>query len=89
MQCHGAPRRCHRTPLISSHRTQKSVSQYAKRTDITSISSSAGPIVIAGVRVRLFGHAGISAEGRGYRIVLVNSNPATIMTDPISPTRPI
>ena len=37
----------------------------------------------AGLRVRLFRRAGVQgAEAEGYRIVLVNSNPATIMTDP-------
>ena len=37
----------------------------------------------AGVRIRLFRHAGLqSAARRRLRVVLVNSNPATIMTDP-------
>jgi carbamoyl-phosphate synthase large subunit len=36
-----------------------------------------------GVRVRLLGHAGLPrAAEEGYRVILVNSNPATIMTDP-------
>ena len=36
-----------------------------------------------GLRVRLLGHAGVQgAARRGHRVVLVNSNPATIMTDP-------
>jgi carbamoyl-phosphate synthase large subunit len=35
------------------------------------------------VRVRLLGRAGLKAlKAEGYRVVLVNSNPATIMTDP-------
>ena len=37
-----------------------------------------------GLRVRLLGHPGRARRSReeGYRVVLVNSNPATIMTDP-------
>src|SRR6476469_3635212 len=46
-----------------------------KRTDIKSIMIiGAGPIVI--------GQACKALKEEGYRIVLVNSNPATIMTDP-------
>src|SRR5712675_2385241 len=46
-----------------------------KRTDISSILIiGAGPIVI--------GQACKALKAEGYRIVLVNSNPATIMTDP-------
>src|SRR5579864_5876371 len=46
-----------------------------KRTDIKSILIiGAGPIVIA--------QACKALREEGYRIVLVNSNPATIMTDP-------
>ena len=37
----------------------------------------------AGLRVRLLGDPGVQgAAAEGYRVVLVNSNPATIMTDP-------
>src|SRR5579885_2457759 len=56
-----------------------------KRTDIRSILIiGAGPIVIG--QACEFDYAGAQAvkalKDEGYRIVLVNSNPATIMTDP-------
>jgi carbamoyl-phosphate synthase large subunit len=56
-----------------------------KRTDIKSILIiGAGPIVIG--QACEFDYSGVQAckalKGEGYRIVLVNSNPATIMTDP-------
>ena len=56
-----------------------------KRTDIKSILIiGAGPIVIG--QACEFDYAGTQAckalKEEGYRIVLVNSNPATIMTDP-------
>ncbi|WP_051328951.1 carbamoyl-phosphate synthase large subunit [Geminicoccus roseus] len=56
-----------------------------KRTDIKSILViGAGPIVIG--QACEFDYSGTQAckalRGEGYRIVLVNSNPATIMTDP-------
>src|ERR1700741_3188847 len=56
-----------------------------KRTDISSILViGAGPIVIG--QACEFGYLGTQAikalKEEGYRIVLVNSNPATIMTDP-------
>src|SRR5277367_6559846 len=56
-----------------------------KRTDIGSILIiGAGPIVIG--QACEFDYSGVQAckalRGEGYRIVLVNSNPATIMTDP-------
>src|SRR6201994_1571652 len=56
-----------------------------KRTDIPSILvSGAGPIVIG--QACEFDYSGTQAikalKEEGYRIVLVNSNPATIMTDP-------
>ncbi len=56
-----------------------------KRTDINSILViGAGPIVIG--QACEFDYSGTQAikalKGEGYRIVLVNSNPATIMTDP-------
>jgi len=64
-----------------------------KRTDISTILIiGAGPIVIGQAwRIRLFGHPGghKTLKEEGYRIVLVNSNPATIMTDPELATRPI
>src|SRR5882762_5012967 len=56
-----------------------------KRTDISSILIiGAGPIVIG--QACEFDYSGAQAckalKSEGYRIVLVNSNPATIMTDP-------
>src|SRR5690349_8601935 len=56
-----------------------------KRTDIKSILIiGAGPIVIG--QACEFDYSGTQAckalRAEGYRIVLVNSNPATIMTDP-------
>jgi len=56
-----------------------------KRTDIKSICIiGAGPIVIG--QACEFDYSGVQAckalREEGYRVVLVNSNPATIMTDP-------
>jgi len=56
-----------------------------RRTDISSILIiGAGPIVIG--QAAEFDYSGTQAaktlKAEGYRIVLVNSNPATIMTDP-------
>src|SRR5687768_2271298 len=56
-----------------------------KRTDISSILIiGAGPIVIG--QAAEFDYSGTQAckvlREEGYRIILVNSNPATIMTDP-------
>src|SRR6266404_3483350 len=56
-----------------------------KRTDIKSIMIiGSGPIVIG--QACEFDYSGTQAckalKEEGYRIVLVNSNPATIMTDP-------
>ncbi len=56
-----------------------------RRTDISSILIiGAGPIVIG--QACEFDYSGVQAckalRAEGYRIVLVNSNPATIMTDP-------
>ncbi|MGE0062276.1 MAG: carbamoyl-phosphate synthase large subunit [Xanthobacteraceae bacterium] len=56
-----------------------------KRTDITSIMIiGAGPIVIG--QACEFDYSGTQAckalKEEGYRVILVNSNPATIMTDP-------
>jgi carbamoyl-phosphate synthase large subunit len=56
-----------------------------KRTDITTILIiGAGPIVIG--QACEFDYSGTQAvktlKDEGYRVVLVNSNPATIMTDP-------
>src|SRR5262249_26666495 len=56
-----------------------------KRTDIKSICIiGAGPIIIG--QACEFDYSGVQAckalRQEGYRIILVNSNPATIMTDP-------
>ena len=56
-----------------------------KRTDIKSILIlGAGPIVIG--QACEFDYSGTQAcralREEGYRVILVNSNPATIMTDP-------
>jgi carbamoyl-phosphate synthase large subunit len=56
-----------------------------KRTDIhTVLIIGAGPIVIG--QACEFDYSGAQAckalRAEGYRVVLVNSNPATIMTDP-------
>ncbi len=57
----------------------------SKRTDIHSILVlGAGPIVIG--QACEFDYSGVQAckalKAEGYRVILVNSNPATIMTDP-------
>ena len=56
-----------------------------KRTDIKSILIiGAGPIVIG--QACEFDYSGTQAtralKDEGYRVILINSNPATIMTDP-------
>jgi carbamoyl-phosphate synthase large subunit len=56
-----------------------------KRTDINSILIiGAGPIIIG--QACEFDYSGVQAvkalKAEGYRVILVNSNPATIMTDP-------
>src|SRR5947208_528551 len=56
-----------------------------KRTDISSILIiGAGPIIIG--QACEFDYSGTQAvkalKAEGYRVILVNSNPATIMTDP-------
>src|SRR6266404_3588100 len=56
-----------------------------KRTDIESILLiGAGPIIIG--QACEFDYSGTQAlkalKEEGYRVILVNSNPATIMTDP-------
>ena len=56
-----------------------------KRTDINSIMIiGAGPIIIG--QACEFDYSGAQAckalREEGYRVILVNSNPATIMTDP-------
>ena len=57
----------------------------AKRTDIKSILIiGAGPIIIG--QACEFDYSGAQAckalKEEGYKVILVNSNPATIMTDP-------
>ncbi|HRO02056.1 MAG TPA: carbamoyl phosphate synthase large subunit, partial [Terricaulis sp.] len=56
-----------------------------KRTDLNSILIiGAGPIIIG--QACEFDYSGVQAvkalKAEGYRVILVNSNPATIMTDP-------
>ena len=58
----------------------------AKRTDINKVLIiGSGPIVIG--QACEFDYSGTQAckalREQGYKIVLVNSNPATIMTDPV------
>ena len=57
-----------------------------KRTDIQSVLIiGAGPIIIG--QACEFDYSGAQAckalKSEGYRVILVNSNPATIMTDPL------
>jgi carbamoyl-phosphate synthase large subunit len=57
-----------------------------KRTDINSVLViGSGPIVIG--QACEFDYSGTQAckvlKSEGYRVILVNSNPATIMTDPV------
>src|SRR5262249_36880311 len=66
-------------------RLSRSRAAMPKRTDISSILIiGAGPIVIG--QACEFDYSGTQAckalKEEGYRVVLVNSNPATIMTDP-------
>ena len=58
-----------------------------KRTDLSSILIiGAGPIVIG--QACEFDYSGVQAckalRAEGYRIILVNSNPATIMVEPLT-----
>ena len=62
-----------------------------KRTDIKSIMIiGAGPIIIG--QACEFDYSGAQAckalREEGYRVILVNSNPATIMRTPALPMRP-
>jgi carbamoyl-phosphate synthase large subunit len=68
-----------------TERFQGARHEHAKRTDIKSILIiGAGPIVIG--QACEFDYSGTQAckalKEEGYRVILVNSNPATIMTDP-------
>src|SRR5690606_21222659 len=70
--------RCHRLHPVSR-------GIMPRRTDISSILIiGAGPIVIG--QAAEFDYSGSQAvkalKAEGYRVILVNSNPATIMTDP-------
>ena len=62
-----------------------------KRTDLETIMIiGAGPIVIG--QAREFDYSGTQGckalREEGYEVVLINSNPATIMTDPEMGDRP-
>src|SRR5947207_7430297 len=75
----------HHSLLITHHSVYHAPRSMPKRTDIKSILIiGSGPIVI-GQAVE-FDYSGTQAckalREEGYRIILVNSNPATIMTDP-------
>ena len=77
--------RAHLPSGPSLRRRQKQRTGMPKRTDISTILIiGAGPIVIG--QACEFDYSGTQAckalKAEGYRIVLVNSNPATIMTDP-------
>ena len=65
--------------MLSTH------SRAARRTDIKTVMIiGAGPIVIG--QACEFDYSGTQAckalKAEGYRVILLNSNPATIMTDP-------
>ncbi len=71
------------TPISRPRRTKENV--MPKRDDLSSIMIiGAGPIVIG--QACEFDYSGAQAckalREEGYRVILVNSNPATIMTDP-------
>ena len=74
------------TPSLALHpRFPYTLPAMPKRSDISSILIiGAGPIIIG--QACEFDYSGTQAvkalKAEGYRIVLVNSNPATIMTDP-------
>src|SRR5690349_22269027 len=71
--------------MRASRRSRTRVRAVPRRTDLRSILIiGAGPIVIG--QACEFDYSGAQAckalKQEGYRVVLVNSNPATIMTDP-------
>ena len=83
-------------PLVGSHRPGTSIlrkplgSAVPRRTDIKKILLiGSGPIVIG--QACEFDYSGTQAckalREEGYEVVLVNSNPATIMTDPATAER--
>src|SRR5690606_4904457 len=82
----GRPRPARRAaPLRPLHRADGGAALMPRRTDIqTILIIGAGPIVIG--QACEFDYSGAQAckalREEGYRVVLVNSNPATIMTDP-------
>src|SRR5215207_7992306 len=68
-----------------SRGTTRPTDDFMKRTDIhTILVPGSGAIVIG--QAAEFDYSGTQAvkalKAEGYRVVLVNSNPATIMTDP-------
>jgi len=69
----------------SNNASQPTAAKMPRRTDINAIMIiGAGPIVIG--QACEFDYSGAQAckalKAEGYRVILVNSNPATIMTDP-------
>src|SRR5450631_3552044 len=85
----GSPRPLHSPSRIrlslTCGRATSSAEPMPKRTDIESILLiGAGPIIIG--QACEFDYSGAQAckalKEEGYRVILVNSNPATIMTDP-------
>src|SRR5207342_2162280 len=71
--------------VVAGSHVLKGLSSMPKRTDLkTILIIGAGPIVIG--QACEFDYSGAQAckalKQEGYRVVLVNSNPATIMTDP-------
>src|SRR4051812_18196727 len=80
----GRPARC-RVPLRSLRRTPGGSCLMPRRTDIKHIMViGSGPIIIG--QACEFDYSGTQAcrvlRSEGYRVSLINSNPATIMTDP-------
>src|SRR6202041_1094545 len=80
-----ARRRGRGAPIAGQAATHVALLSMTKRTDISSILIiGAGPIVIG--QGCEFDYSGAQAckvlKAEGYRVILVNSNPATIMTDP-------
>ena len=78
--CHGCA-----APLPEPQHDPAHFYQMPKRTDLKSILIiGAGPIVIG--QACEFDYSGVQAckalREEGYRVILINSNPATIMTDP-------
>src|SRR5262245_22056482 len=72
-----------RRPARSTKRSR--ISSMPRRTDLSSILLiGSGPIIIG--QGAEFDYSGTQAaralKEEGYRVILVNSNPATIMTDP-------